>query len=132
MKRSFVPALLLALILAAAPTGAAAAQPTEPGRGPVAPAECDAGTGRGGAAALAALVAAAVNVGNVSACVLNDSLNYLLQNADIDVLNNILNNSPILNDLTVTITGVSVLDNNTVTVSLLSGGVTIPVVIAFP
>lgn len=132
MKRSFVPALALALTLAAAPAGAAAAQPSDPGSSRVAPSACDAGTGRGGAAALAALVAAAVNVGNVSACVLNDSLNNLLQNADIDVLNDILNNSPILNDLTVTITDVSVLNDNTVTISLLSGGVTIPLVIAFP
>ena len=52
----------------------------------------------GGAAALAALIAAAVeaNVGagvcNISVELLNNSLNNLLRNADIDVLNNALNN----------------------------------------
>jgi hypothetical protein len=66
-------------------------------------ADCDVqNDGRGGAAALVALVNANVlaNVG-VNACdidVLNNSLNNLLRNADIDVLSNILNNSPILND----------------------------------
>jgi len=71
-----------------------------------------------------------VNVGNVSACVLNDSLNNLLQNANINALNNILNNSPILNDLTVTITDVSVLNGSVISVSLLNGG--LPLVITFP
>ena len=71
-----------------------------------------------------------MNVGNVSACVLNDSLNNLLQNANINALNNILNNSPILNDLTVTITDVSVLNGSVISVSLLNGGV--PLVITFP
>jgi hypothetical protein len=33
--------------------------------------------------------------------VLNNSLNNLLQNADIHVLENILNNSPILSDITI-------------------------------
>jgi len=113
-----------------APATAAAAQPSDPGTNLVAPSNCPAGTGRGGAAALAALVAVAlgnVNVGPV--CVLNDSLNNLLQNADIDVLNNILNNSPILNDLTVTITNVDV---DAITVSVLSGDVTVTRVIQLP
>jgi hypothetical protein len=53
---------------------------------------------RGGAAALAALIAAAVDadvavpICNVSVELLNNSLNNLLRNADIDVLNNSLNN----------------------------------------
>lgn len=57
--------------------------------------------GRGGAAALVALVNAnlVLPVG-ANACdidVLNNSLNNLLQNADIHVIENILNNSPFLN-----------------------------------
>ncbi len=77
---------------------------------------------RGGAAGLVALVA---NV-NVSACeidvsVLNNSLNNLLQNADIHVLENILNNSPFLNDVTVTVVGgdliISVLSGPVVTIT---------------
>ena len=66
---------------------------------------CEAAGDRGGAAALAALVAAAVAADvDVIACdvdVLNNSLNNLLQNADIHVLENILNNSPILSDITI-------------------------------
>jgi hypothetical protein len=61
---------------------------------------------RGGAAALVALVQAQVNAG-VVVCdvnVLNNSLNNLLRNADIHVIENILNNSPFLNDWTITIT----------------------------
>ena len=60
---------------------------------------------RGGAAGLAALVAAAVNaqvgagVCNVSVDLLNNSINNLLRNADIDVLNNSLNNLSALNNL---------------------------------
>ncbi len=135
MKRSFVPALALALTLAAAPAGAAAAQPSDPGTNLVAPSTCTAGTGRGGAAALAALVAAAVNVGNVSACVLNDSLNNLLQNADIHVLENILNNSPILSGFTIDLENV-LNDNNVLTgieVTVIDlGGFNVPVVFILP
>ena len=126
MKRLSVPALLLAMALSAfAPATAAAAQPSESGTN-LAPSDCPAGTVRGGAAALAALVAVAlgnVNVGPV--CVLNDSLNNLLQNADIHVLENILNNSPILNDLTITVSPSNFLNNVTISV----GGVP---VLVFP
>jgi len=86
----------------------------------------------GGAAGLAALIAAAVQANvpiGINACaievdVLNDSLNNLLQNADIRVLNNSLNNllrnSDIIDDVTVVVnvlTGVTTID-----VDLLSGG----------
>ncbi len=129
MKRLSVPALLLAMALSAfAPATAAAAQPSDPGTNLVAPSNCPAGTGRGGAAALAALVAVAlgnVNVGPV--CVLNDSLNNLLQNANINALNNILNNSPILNDLN--ISDIEVLRGG-INVTILSGG--LPVVVFIP
>ena len=50
--------------------------------------------------------------------VLNNSLNNLLQNADIHVLENILNNSPILNDLNISDITVNVLGGVT-TISVL-------------
>ena len=122
MKRLSVSALLLALALSAfSPVAAAAAQPSETGT-TFAQTTCEAGSDRGGAAALAALVAAAVNVGGVNVCdvdVLNNSLNNLLQNADIHVLENILNNSPILNDLNIS--------DITVDVDVLTGTTTISV-----
>ncbi|HEX4744867.1 MAG TPA: hypothetical protein VFW12_09400 [Candidatus Limnocylindria bacterium] len=122
MKRLSVSALLLALALSAfSPATAAAAQPSETGTS-LAQTACEAGNARGGAAALAALVAAAVDVGGVNVCdvdVLNDSLNNLLQNADIHVLENILNNSPILNDLNIS--------DITVDVDVLTGTTTISV-----
>ena len=85
--------------------------------------------GRGGAAAFASLISAAVNATvpvGVNACdidinVLNNSLNNLLQNADIHVLENILNNSPILSGFDITVTDVL----NGVQVNVLSGGVQI-------
>lgn len=127
MKR-FSASLLLAMALSAsAPAAALAAQPTDGGTQLAQHTTCTAGEGRGGAAALAALVAAAVNVGGVVVCdvdVLNNSLNNLLQNADIHVLENILNNSPILNDLTVTITDINV--------EVLSGVTTITVLGSSP
>ena len=79
----------------------------------------------GGAAALAALIAAAVeaNVGvgacNISVELLNNSLNNLLQNADIDVLNNSLNN--LLRDADIDVT---VIDGDVV-VNVLSAPLTI-------
>ena len=122
MKRVSVSALLLALALSAfGPATAAAAQPSESATS-FAQTSCEAGNGRGGAAALAALVAAAVDAGGVNVCdvdVLNDSLNNLLQNADIHVLENILNNSPILNDLNIS--------DITVDVDVLTGITTISV-----
>lgn len=85
---------------------------------------------RGGAAGLVALVQAVVNANvGVAACdvdvnVLNNSLNNLLQNADIHVLENILNNSPILSGFTITIDDVL----NNVQINVLSSGliITIP------
>ena len=80
---------------------------------------------KGGAAALAALVAAAVNaqvgvgICNVDVDLLNNSLNNILRNADIDVLNNSLNNilrnADIIDDVTVTVSG------NVISVDVLSG-----------
>lgn len=125
MKRITMPAVLLAMALSAfSPAAAAAAQPTDGAAVSAATGTCTAGNGRGGAAALATLVAAAVNdtVGGVNVCaveVLNNSLNNLLQNADIHVLENILNNSPILNDLNIS--------DITVDVDVLTGITTISV-----
>lgn len=118
-----ISGLLLALgIMAFAPATAAAAE-VSMGSNTVTQAECTSGNNRGGAAALAALVAAAVNAqtGPVlcEVNVLNNSLNNLLQNADIHVLENILNNSPILNDLNIS--------DITVDVDVLTGITTISV-----
>ena len=115
--------LVLALgMMAFAPSAAAAAE-ANMGSVAVTQTACDAAGNRGGAAALAALVAAAVAADvDVLACdisVLNDSLNNLLQNADIHVLENILNNSPILNDLNIS--------DITVDVDALTGGTVITV-----
>jgi hypothetical protein len=98
--------LLLALgIMALAPATAAAAEVNMGSNVRMQDTVCEAAGNRGGAAALAALVAAAVAADvDVIACdvnVLNNSLNNLLQNADIHVLENILNNSPILSDITI-------------------------------
>jgi len=82
---------------------------------------CDATSTRGGAAGLvAAVVQAAANVCDVR--ILNDSVNNLLQNADIHVLQDIFNNSPILsyNDITVQNIDVSVLTGTT-TITLVGG-----------
>ena len=119
-----ISGLVLALgIMAFAPATAAAAEVNMGSHVVTQDAACEAGGNRGGAAALAALVAAAVaaNVSNV-ACdvdVLNNSLNNLLQNADIHVIENILNNSPILNDLNIS--------DITVDVDALTGGTVINV-----
>ena len=115
--------LVLALgMMAFAPSAAAAAE-VNMGSVAVTQTACDAAGNRGGAAALAALVAAAVAADvDVLACdisVLNNSLNNLLQNADIHVLENILNNSPILNDLNIS--------DITVDVDALTGGTVINV-----
>jgi len=115
--------LVLALgIMAVTPATAAAAE-VSMGSHAVTQTACDAAGNRGGAAALAALVAAAVAADvDVLACdisVLNNSLNNLLQNADIHVLEDILNNSPILNDLNIS--------DITVDVDALTGGTVINV-----
>lgn len=118
-----ISGLVLALgIMAFAPATAAAAE-VNMGSTAVTQTACEAAGNRGGAAALAALVAAAVAADvDVLACdiaVLNNSLNNLLQNADIHVLENILNNSPILNDLNIS--------DITVDVDALTGGTVINV-----
>ena len=115
--------LLLATAIAGfvAPMSAAAAEPTT---APGAQLQtCDATSTKGGAAGLvAAVVQAAVNACDVH--ILNDSVNNLLQNADIHVLENILNNSPVLsnNDITVQDINVDVLTGTT-TITLLGGSV---------
>jgi hypothetical protein len=87
---------------------------------------------RGGAAALVALVQAVVNANvGVAACdvdvnVLNNSLNNLLQNADIHVLENILNHSPILSGFDITVENVL----NGVQVNVLSEGLNITIPLA--
>jgi hypothetical protein len=87
--------------------------------GPVgAQASCE--IGRGGAAGL---VAAVVQANVCDVYVLNDSVNNLLRNADIHVLENILNNSPILsfNDVELT----RVISDNNITITVLGGPVLI-------
>ncbi len=123
-KRLLGPILALAL-MGLAPATAAAAEVNMGAKAATANANCEAGNGRGGARALATLVAAAVDAGGVNACgidVLNNSLNNLLQNADIHVLENILNNSPILNDLNISDITVNVLGGVT-TISVLGAPV---------
>lgn len=73
-------------------------------------------TGNQGGAA--GLIAAVVQLNNTSVDVItvSDSFN----NLTVRALNNILNNSPILNDLSITVENVSVL--NGVTIFLLSNG----------
>ncbi len=70
---------------------------------------------QGGAAGLIAAVVQA-NLTNVRIITVDDSFN----NLTVTALNNILNNSPILNDLSITVENVSVL--NGVTIFLLSTG----------
>ena len=78
-----------------------------------------------------ALVQAVVNANvGVAACdidvdVLNNSLNNLLQNADIRALNNILNNSPILSNDAIDVTVTEVL--NGVQINVLSSGLNITI-----
>ena len=120
-----ISGLILALgMMAFAPATAAAAE-VNMGSNTATVAECDQSGGRGGAAALAALVAAAIAVDDVMVCnveVLNNSVNNLLQNADIHAIENILNNSPILNDSLNDLTvDVDVLTGIT-TISVLGGG----------
>jgi hypothetical protein len=120
MKKRLLGPLLALALMGLAPATAAAAE-VNMGSNVAMQVDCETGNNRGGAAALAALVAAAVDVGGVSVCnveVLNNSLNNLLQNADIHVLENILNNSPILNDS---------LNDLTVDVDVLTGITTISV-----
>ena len=76
----------------------------------------------GGAGGLVAAVVQA-QVRDVDVFVLNNSLNNLLRNADIDVLNN----SPILsnNDIEILEDGIQILENGNIVVSVLSGGVAI-------
>lgn len=81
---------------------------------------------RGGAAGLvAAVVQVAVTLDDVN--IANRSLNNLLRNADIDVLNNILNNSVNQNDIlsNIYIEIEDVLNDNTVVVNVLSSGIQI-------
>ncbi len=70
---------------------------------------------QGGAAGLIAAVVQLNNT-NVDVITVSDSFN----NLTVRALNNILNNSPILNDLSITVENVSVL--NGVTIFLLSTG----------
>ena len=116
MRRRLLP-LILGGALSVAAVAPAAAAPT-----------CE--VGRGGAAALVALVNANVQVNALcDVDILNNSLNNLLRNADIHVLENILNNSPILNDWTITVSHNDIL--NQLEINVLSiggvdvGGVTI-------
>ena len=111
MRRKLLP-LVLGGAISIAAVAPAAAQ-SDPG--------CVADVDRGGAAALIALVQANVLAG-VNVCdinVLNNSLNNLLQNADIHVLENILNNSPILNDFIISVGPIA----NGVQINVLGGGV---------
>ena len=85
----------------------------------VAPAS--AATCTAGGSGAAGLVAAVVNANVCDVYVLNNSLNNLLRNADIHVLENILNNSPILsyNDVDIS----RVVSDNQIAISILGGPV---------
>ncbi|MDP9245475.1 MAG: hypothetical protein M3O64_02380 [Chloroflexota bacterium] len=120
-------AFVLALMIGAFALPATTAAAAEPAFAPSAIAQttCDpsATSTRGGAAGLvAAVVQAAANVNVCDVQILNNSVNNLLQNADINVLQNILNNSPILNGLSITVTDINVLGGTT-TITLLGGTV---------
>jgi hypothetical protein len=119
MRRKFLSLIMGGALSIAAIAPAAAANP-----------QCATTSGHGGAAALIALVNAnvsgvGVNVCDIDVNVLNNSLNNLLQNADIHVLENILNNSPILND---SLNNIQVVALNGVGINILgagAGGITI-------
>jgi len=113
--------LALAVGMFALPASTAAAAETTYAPSPATHTTCDATSTRGGAAGLvAAVVQAAVNACDVR--VLDNSVNNLLQNADITALQNILNNSPILSGITVQDINVDVLTGTT-TITLLGGDV---------
>ena len=113
--------LAIAIGTFALPAATAAAAETSVAPSATTHTTCDATSTRGGAAGLvAAVVQAAVNACDVR--VLNNSVNNLLQNADIHALENILNNSPILSGITVQDINVDVLTGTT-TITLLGGGV---------
>ena len=116
-------AFVLALMIGAFALPATTAAAAEPNVAPSATSQttCDATSPRGGAAGLvAAVVQAAANVCDVR--ILNNSVNNLLQNADIHALENILNNSPILSGITVQDITVNALTGTT-TITLLGGTV---------
>jgi hypothetical protein len=117
-------AFVLALMIGAFALPATTAAAAEPAVAPAAISQttCDATSTRGGAAGLvAAVVQAAANVCDVR--ILNNSVNNLLQNADIHVLENILNNSPILSGITVQDINVDVLTGTTTITVLGATGV---------
>ncbi len=125
MKKQISGLVLALALMGLAPATAAAAEVNMGSNTTSQSPACDAGSNRGGAAALTSLVAAAVAVGgvNVIVCdVLNNSLNNLLQNADIHVLENILNNSPILSGITISDITVNALTGVT-TITVLGGPV---------
>ena len=86
----------------------------------VAPAAAQTECAAGGSGA-AGLVAAVVNANVCDVNILNNSLNNLLRNADIHVLENILNNSPILsyNDVDIS----RVVSDNQIAITILGGPV---------
>ena len=112
MRRKLLPLILGGALSVAAVAPAAAARPDNVQLG-------------GAAGLVAAVVQVAANVEDVE--VLNNSLNNLLRNADIDILNNVLNNSVNQNDIlsNIDIRIIDVLNDNTVIVEVLSGGVAI-------
>ena len=112
MRRKILPFILGGALAVAAVAPAAAGHHTTVQRG-------------GAAGLVAAVVQVAVTTDDIN--ILNNSLNNLLRNADIDVLNNILNNSVNQNDIlsNIDIRIVDVLNDNTVIVSVLSGGVAV-------
>lgn len=118
MKRRLLPFVLAGVLTAAFAAPAAAQNPA-----------CNIEqVNRGGAAALAALIAVAADLNaNVAICeididvdILNNSLNNLLRSADIDVLNNSLNNLLRSADIEV-----NVLNDSPVTISVLGGPILI-------
>lgn len=117
----------VALMISAFAVPASIAAAAEPTVAPSATMQttCNSTSGQGGAAGLvAAVVQAAVNACEVN--ILNDSVNNLLQNADIHALENILNNSPILSDNNITVQNIDVdVLTGTTTITLLGGPVVV-------
>jgi hypothetical protein len=109
MRRKLLPLILGGMLSVAAVTPAAAQDTV-----------CE--IERGGAAGL---VAAVVQANACDIQILNDSLNNLLQNADIRVLNNILNNNDVDVDLQIAEDGIFILNDSVVSVTLLGGTVII-------
>lgn len=114
MRRKFLPFVLAGALAAAVAAPAAASH-----------------TAQHQVAGAAGLVAAVIQaqVRDVNVVVLNNSLNNLLRNADIDVLND----SEILSRFNIVIQDIDIVDESTIIVSVLSGGIAVgPITLQAP